>query len=78
MPKVKHGTSSLTVAAAAVMATVIHGRIMREFDSLYPVYGFSRHNGNISPNHLAALAKYGPSPCHHPHHRIMQYYNLER
>lgn len=70
--KVKNGTTSLSVAAAAVIATVMHYRIMRQQDKLYPVYGFGRNAGNISPTHLAALASYGPSPIHHPHNRIVQ------
>lgn len=70
--KVNHGTSSLTVAAASIIAGVTHHRLMLEQDQLYPVYGFGRHNGNISPAHLAALAQYGPSPIHHPHNRVVQ------
>ncbi len=70
--KVKNGTPSLTIAAAAVLATVTHTRIMQELDRLYPVYGFGRHSGNISPTHLAALGKYGTSPSHHLHNRIVQ------
>lgn len=77
VPKVKNGTSSLSVAAAAIMASVTHYRLMQEMDELYPVYGFRRHTGNISPKHLAALAQYGPSPIHHRHNRIVQGF-LER
>lgn len=70
--KVSNGTSSLTVAAASIIAGVTHYRRMLEQDELYPVYGFRRHTGNISPAHLAALAQYGPSPTHHLHNRIVQ------
>jgi len=70
--KVSNGTSSLTVAAASIIVGVTHYRLMLEQDRLYPLYGFARHNGNISPTHLAALAQYGPSPIHHLHNRIVQ------
>jgi ribonuclease HII len=70
--KVNHGTSSLTVAAASIMAGVAHQRLMQEQDRRYPVYGFGHHHGNISPAHLAALAQYGPSPIHHLHNRVVQ------
>ncbi len=70
--KVSNGTSSLTVAAASIIAGVTHHRLMLEQDELYPLYGFRRHNGNISPAHLTALAQYGPSPIHHLHNRIVQ------
>jgi hypothetical protein len=46
--------------------------MLHQLDKLYPLYGFSRNTGNISPAYLAALAKYGPSPSHHPHNRIVQ------
>jgi ribonuclease HII len=72
VPKVSHGASSLTVAAASIIAGITHQRWMLEQDKLYPLYGFGRHHGNISPAHLTALAKYGPSPIHHPHNRIVQ------
>lgn len=70
--KVSGGTSSLSVAAAAVIADVTHRRLMLELDTLYPLYGFHHHNGNISPTHLDALTRYGPCPSHHPHHRVVR------
>ena len=39
-------------------------RMLLELDLEYPVYGFARHKGYGAPDHLAALAKYGPSPLH--------------
>ena len=35
-----------------------------ELDREDPLYGFARHKGYGAPDHLAALAKYGPSPLH--------------
>lgn len=37
---------------------------MVEYDKLYPAYGFARHKGYGTPDHLAALEKYGPCSIH--------------
>ncbi len=38
--------------------------MMVEAEARWPGYGFARHKGYGAPDHLAALAKYGPSPLH--------------
>ncbi len=70
--KVYNGTASLSIAAASIIASVAHHRIMAEYGELYPAYGFHRHNGHISPAHLDALTRHGPSPVHHSHHRLVR------
>lgn len=55
---------SLSIAAASVVAKVLRDRRMVELDSLYPVYGFSRHKGYGSSAHIQALYEYGPAPVH--------------
>ena len=55
---------SLSIAAASVIAKVTRDRIMDEMDALYPHYGFRRHKGYATPEHLAALHEHGPSPLH--------------
>ena len=67
-----NGTTSVSIAAASIIASVTHHRIMVEYGTLYPTYGFQRHDGNPSPAHVAALAQDGPSPVHHPHHRLVR------
>ena len=37
---------------------------MREFDRLYPGYGFGEHKGYGTPQHLAAIRRHGPCPIH--------------
>jgi ribonuclease HII len=53
-----------SVAAASIVAKVIRDRIMVEVDRRFPVYGFARHKGYATPEHLAALDLYGPCPIH--------------
>lgn len=55
---------SLSVAAASIVAKVTRDRYMRELDARYPQYGFARHKGYGVPEHLEALARFGPCPEH--------------
>jgi ribonuclease HII len=53
-----------SVAAASIVAKVTRDRMMRELDERYPAYGFSRHKGYVTGEHLRALAEFGPCPEH--------------
>ena len=53
-----------SVAAASVVAKVTRDRMMHELDERYPQYGFCRHKGYTTDEHLRALAEHGPSPVH--------------
>jgi ribonuclease HII len=61
---VKGDLTSMSIAAASIMAKVSRDRIMTRLDALYPGYGFARHKGYGTAEHLAALARLGPSPQH--------------
>jgi ribonuclease HII len=53
-----------SVAAASIVAKVTRDRIMIELDTQFPEYGFARHKGYGTPDHLAALDRHGPCPVH--------------
>jgi len=53
-----------TVAAASIIAKVTRDRIMVEVDTQFPEYGFARHKGYATADHLAALDRHGPCPLH--------------
>ena len=55
---------SLAIAAASVIAKTVRDRFMRRVASRFPQYGFERHVGYPTPEHLAALAHHGPCPWH--------------
>ncbi len=55
---------SQSIMAAAIIAKVTRDRQMAEYDKQYPQYGFSSHKGYATPEHLAALDKWGPCPLH--------------
>ena len=60
-----HGDSiCYSIAAASIVAKVTRDRLMHDADSRYPGYGFARHKGYATPQHLRLLAKKGPSPIH--------------
>jgi len=54
----------LSIAAASVLAKVVRDRIMARLDRVWPDYGFVRHKGYGTPEHLAALDRCGPCPLH--------------
>jgi len=61
---VKGDARSYSIAAASVLAKVTRDRMMREFDQLYPGYGFAEHKGYGTPQHLDALQRLGACPIH--------------
>ena len=55
---------SFSIAAASVIAKVTRDRLMLELDAVHPGYGFARHKGYGTPQHLAMLRAHGPCPIH--------------
>jgi len=53
-----------TVAAASIVAKVTRDRLMLEADKQFPEYGFARHKGYATADHLAALDRHGACPIH--------------
>jgi len=53
-----------SIAAASIIAKVTRDRIMAEYDKLYPNYGFLKHKGYGTREHLVALKNFGPCPIH--------------
>lgn len=61
---IKGDAISQSIAAASVIAKVTRDRFMVENDARWPQYGFKKHKGYGTPQHLAALAEHGPCPLH--------------
>ncbi|HIE10362.1 MAG TPA: ribonuclease HII [Kiritimatiellae bacterium] len=57
-------SASLLIAAASVVAKVVRDRMLERLDRRYPRYGFARHKGYATENHLLALKRWGPCPEH--------------
>ena len=63
-PLVKGDARSYSIAAASVLAKVTRDRLMLAADATWPRYGFARHKGYPTSEHLAALAEFGPCLIH--------------
>ncbi len=61
---VKGDASVASIAAASIVAKVARDRWMIALDQRYPHYGFARHKGYGSAEHLRALQEHGPCPEH--------------
>ncbi len=54
----------LSIAAASIVAKVERDRLMVEYDTRFPGYGFARHKGYPTAQHTQALAELGPCDIH--------------
>jgi ribonuclease HII len=63
-PVVRGDSRCLTIAAASILAKVTRDRLMVELDQQYPLYGFARHKGYATRQHLTAIQQHGPCPLH--------------
>ena len=63
-PIVKGDARSYSIAAASVLAKVTRDRQAATWDQQWPEYGFAKHKGYGTPQHLAAIHKHGPCPLH--------------
>lgn len=61
---IKGDATSLSIAAASVLAKVTRDRLCVELDAQYPQYGIAKHKGYGTAAHMAALKQYGASPIH--------------
>ncbi len=69
--------TSFSIAAASVLAKVYRDRLLVELDGEYPGYGLARHKGYGSPEHIAALARLGPTPLHRMSYRPVAQTSLQ-
>jgi len=60
------------ISAASILAKVTRDRLMIEQSILYPEYGFEKHKGYLTKDHLEALIKYGPCEIHRMSYKPIQ------
>ena len=63
-PIIKGDALSESIAAASIIAKVLRDRYMDEMDLKYPNYGFKKHKGYPTKDHIEAIKKYGITPIH--------------
>ncbi len=61
---IKGDAKCYSIAAASILAKVTRDRIMRQWDEIYPQYGFVAHKGYGTAKHIAAIKEYGLCPIH--------------
>ena len=61
---IKGDAKCYNISCASIIAKVTRDRIMREWDEIYPQYGFINHKGYGTAKHIQALKEYGPCPIH--------------
>ncbi len=61
---IKGDAKCYNIAAASIIAKVTRDRIMRQWDEIYPQYGFAQHKGYGTANHIASIKEYGLCPIH--------------
>ena len=60
-----HGDAiSYSIACASIIAKVTRDKMMREWDEIYPQYGFAKHKGYGTAMHIKAIQEYGLCPLH--------------
>jgi ribonuclease HII len=61
---IKGDSRVYSIAAASVVAKVLRDEMMERLDEQYPGYGFARHKGYGTKDHVEALCRMGPCPVH--------------
>lgn len=61
---IKGDAKSVSIAAASVLAKVTRDHMMMEYDGIYPQYGFAKHKGYGTQDHMNAIREFGICPIH--------------
>lgn len=64
VPIIKGDEKSVSIAAASIIAKVTRDRLMVEYDSVIPGYGFASNKGYGTKAHIAGIRELGVSPIH--------------
>lgn len=64
VPIIKGDAKSISIAAASIVAKVTRDHMMEEYDAVYPGYGFAKHSGYGTKQHVDALKRLGPCEIH--------------
>ncbi len=61
---VKGDAKNYSIAAASIIAKVTRDRIMQQWDEVYPIYGFAKHKGYGTAEHIRIIKENGPCILH--------------
>lgn len=65
---------SASIAAASIIAKTTRDKMMEEYHQLYPQYGFDKHKGYGTKEHVNLIEKYGPCPIHRTTFNLVKQY----
>lgn len=61
---IKGDATCYSISCASILAKVTRDRIMKQWDEVYPQYGFAKHKGYGTAQHILAIKEYGACPLH--------------
>ena len=61
---IKGDAKNYSIAAASIIAKVTRDRMMKEWDEVYPAYGFAKHKGYGTAENIKTIKKQGPCSIH--------------
>ncbi len=61
---IKGDAKIYSISAASIIAKVTRDRIMRQWDEIYPQYGFAQNKGYGTSKHIQAIKEYGICNLH--------------
>ena len=61
---IKGDATCYSISCASILAKVTRDRLMRQWDEVYPEYGFAKNKGYGTKQHIDAIKKYGPCLIH--------------
>jgi len=64
IPIIQGDAKSASIAAASILAKVTRDRFIEKYDKKYPQYGFGKHKGYGTKEHIAAIKEHGLCPIH--------------
>lgn len=70
---VKGDSRSFSIAAASIVAKVERDKLMMKYDKIYPGYGFCKHKGYGTKEHIRKIMEYGLCPIHRKSFKIKSY-----
>ena len=61
---IKGDATCYSISCASILAKVTRDRVMKQWDEVYPQYGFAKHKGYGTAKHIQAIKEYGPCSIH--------------
>ena len=74
---IKADSKIATVSAASILSKVYRDNLMQEYAKIYPEYGFEKHNGYGTKEHIEAIKKNGYCKIHRKSFKLKSFAETE-